>query len=74
MTDPALVEAVAGVISDETARYGIDQFMIRVDAVTWGFSVFLAAIVIRMTANPLGFLVDKVSQAGVRIINAWKGR
>ncbi len=60
------------VLDPETARYAIDQVLVRLDIVTWFISGLAAAILLRVATNPLVLLMNEFTRTTVTIIGAFK--
>lgn len=59
-------------LDPETARYAIDQVLVRLDIVTWFISGLAAAILLRVVVAPLVLLLNQVQITTVAIIGAAK--
>jgi len=57
-------------IDAETLRYGIDQFLIRVDQISWAFGALVTAIIVKIAANPIGYVLDRLTYGMVSVIGA----
>lgn len=74
MTPDVIAQIPTFPISDETARYAIDQILVRLDVVTWFISGLAAAILVRVVANPLGYLIRESSAAIVKVVDSLRAR
>ncbi len=62
------------ILDPETARYAIDQVLVRLDVVTWFISGLAAVIILKVAAAPLVLLMNEFSRTVVTIIGALKGK
>ena len=61
-------------LDPETARYLVDQILVRLDVVTW-FIVWLAgAIVLRVGVRPVIDFIHQVELSTVTLIKVWRNK
>lgn len=67
-------EATGSLVSDRAAMYFFDRLLGELSLVTWFINVLAMVIILKIGAQPLGYLIDKLSLAAVRVIEAIRGK